>query len=384
MIHPPRPIKKRPPRKTKAAAKAAAVPQKKKPRTRRTALIISSVALVVAIAAGAIYYLAGVMPYQRVILTVGSANVKTGYFLKRVVANSTSDPAATLQSLTTELLVQQAAPDYGLVPVTPEDIDTALRDAAKGTNDTITDADFATWLKEQLANSGLTEKEYREIVGRNIQTQRLAEIVSANVQSIVPQVHLWAIILSTNDAAVAAKARIDAGESFSAVASDVSIDATSKANGGDLGWMPPDILSTQLSSTADSLDIGKCSDPVTYVQQNSSSSTGTTTTYVLLMVSEKSAAMQATADQVTMLKNKAMGDWLNARTQTTAVTIHGLNGSTTLDSQTSAWITYQVQKLIKKRPSTPSTATIPTTSPTTTTTQPATSPPTTTAPSTSP
>jgi len=378
MIHPPRPIKKRPPRKTRAMAKAAPVPEKKKPKTRRTALIIASVALVVAIAAGLIYYLAAIMPYQRVILTVGTDKVKTGYFLKRVVANSTSDPAATLQSLTTELLVQQAAPDYGLSPVTPEDIDTALRDAAKGTNDTITDTDFAAWLKEQLDNSGLTEKEYREVVGRNIQTQRLYEIVSANVPSVVPQVHLWAIILSTNDAAVAAKARIDAGESFSAVASDVSIDATSKANGGDLGWMPPDILSTQLSSTADSLDIGKCSDPVTYVQQDSSSSTGTTTTYVLMMVTEKSAAMQATDDQVTLLKNKAMSDWLNTQAQTTTVTFHGLNGSTTLDSQTSAWISYQVQKLIKKRPSTPSTATETTASSTTTTTEPTTTTPATT------
>jgi len=366
MIHPPRPIRKRPPRKTRTVAKAV-VPQKKKAVANRTPLIIAAIVLVIAIAVGTIYYVANVMPYQRIILTVGKDNVKTGYFLKRVVADS--DPATTLQSVTTELIVQQAASEYGLAPVTPEDIDTALRDAAKGTNDTITDADFATWLKEQLANSGLTEKEYREVAGRNIQIQRLAEIVSVNVQSVVPQLHLWAIILGSNDAAVSAKARIDGGEDFSAVASDVSIDSTLKANGGDLGWLPTDILSTQLSSAADSLDIGKCSDPLPYVQQDSSSSTGTTITYVLLMVSEKSVAMQATDDQLTVLKNKAMGDWLNARTQTTQVTFHGLNGSTTLDSQTSKWIDYQVQKLIKKRPSTPTTAEATTTNPTTSATE---------------
>lgn len=365
-MHPPRPVKKRPPRKTKEAAKAV-LSQKKKTATKRTMLIIASIVLVIAIAASAFYYLVSVMPYQRVILTVGNDNVKTGYFLKRVIANSNSDAASTIDSLTAELIIKQAAPDFGLSPATEADIDTYLHNQAKGSNDTITDTEFDVWYKNQLATTGLTAKEYREIVGGTILAQRIQEIVSANVSSVVPQVHLSVIVLDTSDAAISAKARIDGGEDFATVARDVSLETTSKENGGDVGWLPTELLNSEMSSVIDVLDIGKCSDPFPYVQSSSSSSTATTTTYMLFMVSEKSAAMQVTDDQLTMLKNKAMTDWLNSKRSTTEVTFHGLNGSTTLDSQTLAWINYQVQKLTKNRTSTATTSETTTTSPNTST-----------------
>ena len=346
-MHPPKPVKKRPSRKTREAAKAV-LPQKKKAATKRTAIIIASIVLVIAIAAGLFYYLVNVMPYQRVILTVGNDSIKTGYFLKRVAANTNGDAASTVDSLTTELIIKQAAPDFGLSPATEEDIDTYLRDLARGENETITDAEFDIWFNDRLASTGLTAKEYREIVGGTILAQRIQDIVSANVSSVVPQVHLSVIILDTSDAAISAKARIDGGEDFAAVAREVSLETTSKENGGDVGWLPTELLNSEMSSVIDVLDIGKCSDPFPYVEQSSTSSTETTTTYMLFMVSEKSTAMQVTDDQLTLLKNNAMLNWLDSQISTTEVTFHGLNGSTTLDSQTLAWINYQVQKLINK------------------------------------
>jgi parvulin-like peptidyl-prolyl isomerase len=296
------------------------------------------------------------MPYQRVILTVGDDSIKTGYFLKRVAANSSGDAASTVDSLTSELIIKQAAPDFGLSPATEADIDTYLRDLARGENETITDAEFDTWFNDRLASTGLTAKEYREIVGGAILAERIQEIVSANVPSVVPQVHLSIIVLDTNDAAISAKARIDGGEDFAAVASDVSIYKASEENVSDLGWLMTEVLNSDMRSVIDVLDIGKCSDPFPNVQQSSDSSTETTTTYILFMVSEKSAAMQVTDDQLATLKYNAMLDWLDSRIATTEVTFHGLNGSTSLDSETLAWINYQVQKLTKNRMSTATTS----------------------------
>jgi hypothetical protein len=168
--------------------------------------------------------------------------------------------------------------------------------------------------------------------------------------------------------------------------SAVSTSPTAKTDGGDLGWMPPELAGSQLSSTVDSLDISKCSDPVPYTSTDSYGNP--TTSYFLLMVTEKSAAMKVTDNQLTMLKNYAMDDWLTSQESTTQVTIHGLNGSKTLDNQTLAWINYKVQQLVKKRPSTTSTAATTTTTPSTsapttaTTTTPTTS--TTTTPTTAP
>jgi len=350
-VHPPRPVKKRPSRKTRAAAKTV-VPQKKKKSNKKIALIITGIVLVIAIATGLFYYLVDVMPYQRVILTVGEDSVKTGYFLKRVAATSDSDAAAVVDGLTAELIIKQKTVEYGISPATEEEIDTYLHEQARGENETITDADFDVWFKNQLANTGLTAKEYREIIGSTILTQRVQDIVTANVSSIVPQVHLSIIILDTPDAATTAKARIDGGEDFATVAREVSLDTTSKENGGDVGWLPTELLNSEMSVVIDVLDIGKCSDPFPYVSQSSSSSTETATSYFLFLVSEKSTAMQVTDEQLISLKSQAMANWLDSQIATTEVTFHGLNGSTTLDSETLSWIYYQVQKLIKKRSST--------------------------------
>jgi hypothetical protein len=351
--HPPRPVKKRPSKQTKVAAKTV-VSQKKKTSNTRIALIVTAIVLVIAIAAGLFYYVLNVMPYQRVILTVGEDSVKTSYFLKRVAARSDNDASGTLDNLTAELIIKQSAADYGLSPATEEEIDTYLHEQARGENESITDDEFGEWFDNQLVSTGLTAEEYREIIGSTMLAQRVQDIVTANVSSVVPQAHLSIILLDTSDAAIAAKARIDGGEDFAVVAGDVSLDTTSKENGGDLGWLPTELLSSDMSSVIDVLDIGKCSDPFPYVQQSSSSSTGTITTYLLFMVSEKSSAMQVTDDQLSTLKYNAMMDWLDSQKATTKVTFHGLHDSTTMDSETLNWINYQVQKLIKKRSSTTS------------------------------
>lgn len=50
------------------------------------------------------------------------------------------------------------------------------------------------------------------------------------------------ILLGTEDAARAAKRRLDGGELFEAVAYDVSLDRTTASDGGDLGFFLPDSL----------------------------------------------------------------------------------------------------------------------------------------------
>jgi parvulin-like peptidyl-prolyl isomerase len=369
-------------RKEIAAAVKTAELQKKKAAKRTRLFTISAIVGVVALVAVFFVYLTVIMPYQQVILTVGQDNVKTGYFLRRLVANPSGDISSTLQGLTAELLVKQQAPTMGVTPVTAQDINEYLRAGAakaKGT-DTISDADYDAWFREQLANRGLPAKEYREIAARDILRTRLQDIVAANIKSIAPQVHLWAIVVASNDAAVQAKAKIDGGEDFAAVAANVSLDSTATTSGGDQGWVPPDVLDSQLSTQAATLDVGKCSDPITYTQQSSTSSTGTVTNYVLLFVSEKSDAMEMTTDQLTVLKNKALLNWLNEQSANTTVTYHGLNGSTTLDAQTTSWLQLQAQKLTSRLSTTEQTVTQPTT--TEPTTAPTTTEPTTTAPTT--
>ena len=346
--HPPKPVKKTPSRAGKKEAQSI-VSQKQKQNAdkRRDVITFAAMALVIAIVVGVAFYMVVIMPMQRTILTVGNANIGTSYLLKRVVANPGGDISSTVQQLTAEMIIKQQSAANGVAPVTEQAIDTYLRDKAKGTNETITDAEYNKWFDAQLVNTGLSAKEYREVVGRDIQRERLTDILSVNIPSVAPQVHLWGMIFGSQDAALAAKAKVDGGSDFATVAT-----AAGQTNHGDKGWMPLGVVDAQLQAAAAKLEIGKCSDPVSYVQTTSGASSGTVTNYVLLMVSEKSDAMQVTDAQMNTLKNKALLDWLNTQASTAKITFHGLHGSTTLDTQTLTWLNNQVQKLVNKRRST--------------------------------
>ena len=418
-VHPPKPVKKTPSRAAKKSAQASGTSRPVKTNAKRRNIIaVASIAMVVVIIAALAYYLIAILPMQSVILTVNNDNVKTGYFLKRVVANPNGDVTSTLQLLEVELIVNQQAAAVGVAPVTDLAIDAYLRDEANSTlstntttdststtttttasdttpttgttttptttTPTMSDAQFNKWFKEQLANTGLSAKEYREVAGREIQRQRLTDILSANIPSTMAQVHLWAIAFNSNSAALAAKAKIDGGTDFATVANTIA----GQTNGGDQGWLPIAVLPASLETAASTLDVGKCSDPITY--SPSSTSGSTTTSYVLLMISEKSDAMAITADQLSILKNNSLNNWLNQQLQTTKVTLHNKNGTTadgitgTLDNTTLTWLDYQQKKLASKRPTSTQTTTTPTTTTQVTTTSNTAVPSTTTATTTSP
>jgi parvulin-like peptidyl-prolyl isomerase len=343
--HPQKPIKKRAPRQTKTGA--ASAQNKVKSSKFRLVLTIAAIVLFLVIVAGTAYYMVAVQPFQRVILSVGNENIKTEYFLKRIVASQGMTADTVLQSLIVERVITQQAVSMGFPAPTSAEIDDYLRNIARGENETISDTNYDIWLQEQQDNTGLTIEEFRDIAASEFQAQQIQDFIGSNVNTQVPQVYLWVIILGDQEAATAAKARIDGGESFQTVAQEVSTDTTTKDKGGDLGWQVTELLSSQITSTLETLDIGKCSDPVTFTQQDNTSG-AVSTSYLLLMVSEKSVAMQVDETQLSQLKYKAFLDWINEQEAKTEIVVHGLNGSDTLDEQTTAWIDYQVTKLVKK------------------------------------
>ncbi len=69
------------------------------------------------------------------------------------------------------------------------------------------------------------------------------------------------ILLPTPEEAAAAKARIDAGEDFAAVASEVSTDPGSGASGGELGCVPSGSFVPEFESVMETLPEGQVSGP---------------------------------------------------------------------------------------------------------------------------
>jgi hypothetical protein len=184
------------------------------------------------------------------------------------------------------------------------------------------------------------------------------------------------MVFSSNDAATAVKTKVDGGTDFATIAADST--TAGWVNGGDQGWMPLGIINAQLESAVAGLDVGKCSAPVSVVQSSDTTGSDLTTRYVLLWISEKSDSMKLTSDQITTLKNQALSNWETTEQGKEKITVHGLNGATSLDSATLTWINSKVNKMLnalpKVTPATTSVTTTPTSATSTTTTQTTTAP----------
>jgi peptidyl-prolyl cis-trans isomerase C len=76
------------------------------------------------------------------------------------------------------------------------------------------------------------------------------------------EVHARQIVVLTRDAAIAAKRRLESGDSFEAVAYDVSIDRRTGAEGGDMGFLVPTSAPTPMQPALTDTPVGKVSDPV--------------------------------------------------------------------------------------------------------------------------
>lgn len=301
------------------------------------------------------YYQNYIKPFNRTIISIDNKNISMGYFLDQVKLTK-SDPMTMLQTLTQEELIKMEAPKYG-IKVTNADVERYLRAQAASPGGTISDIEFREWYRQQLNNSKVSDSQYKKTVSFTILSNRLQGYLAARVPTVMPQVHLNWIVVSSEQAADNAIARINSGESFADVAKDVSLDTSTKDNGGDLGWFPPEVAASQFSiseSTIDKLAVDQVSEPFAHYAQQSSTSTSqqnqTPDYWYILMVSTKDNAHQVDSNSLSVLKNNALNDWYSRE-----IKIHNVRYN--FNSETYAWINYQLQKSSPVTPGTTTTTT---------------------------
>jgi foldase protein PrsA len=348
----------------------------KRRRRKNNTILISSAILAFIIGVSVLgWYLAYKRPLLTNVAAVNGKKISVDYILRRCLmsiynasTNTTTgnaDPLGMIQSILQEQIVEQdaAKPPYN-IKVTEADIDQALRSEANLSSSdtstttttpihTLTDTEFNEWYRQTLNNTQLSDKELRELIKVNIMEQRLNTYLADNMPTTADQVHLWDIIVSDQTQAADIKQRIDNGEDFSTIAKELSIDTSTNAQGGDMGWVPLKVLDANLEYTANKADIGMVSAPLqlsTVLQQDSSSAS--TAPFYLLMVTEKATTKEIdNANYISALQGRLLQDWIDTQmsSKENKIELHGRGSSGGYDSSTNAWILYQIERLKRSR-----------------------------------
>jgi parvulin-like peptidyl-prolyl isomerase len=110
--------------------------------------------------------------------------------------------------------------------------------------------------------AGLTEGDYRELVKASLLREKMEELIGQQVPTTEPHILARHILLDTEEEAQDALGRLEQGEDFAALATEVSTDTVSAELGGDLGWLPQGSMVAEFEEVAFDLPLGEISEVV--------------------------------------------------------------------------------------------------------------------------
>jgi peptidyl-prolyl cis-trans isomerase D len=121
--------------------------------------------------------------------------------------------------------------------------------------------DYATWLKTLADVTGLDETQYRQIIQASVLKGKLQKAIGEEVPQMAEQAHARHILVETEDEAKQVIERLNKGEDFAELAQELSKDTTSRAEGGDLGFVPRGRFVKVIDDAVFSLPLNKVSEP---------------------------------------------------------------------------------------------------------------------------
>ncbi len=305
-------------------------------RWRRIAIITGSVIVAIVLALfGYGYYDSAIQPYHQTILKVNDTTFDADHYIEMLRLNGISNvddssqkqyiAQYSLQSIKRNEMLRQLAPDLGL-KVTGEEVDKEIQKqlspSSEGEEDlgvTQQSMSYEEYV-EKLKEIGVSEEFYREQVSVNLLQNKMKEhIGNKKVPGKVTQAHVKGIMVEDEEILNKAQEKLGIGGSFSALAKEFSQHSSSE-DGGDLGWMPREIMITQyperLANTAFNLTLGKVSDPIeietqTETGENSNDSENTTNKkYWFIKVLEREERPLEDSDRQT-LQDQAFSEWFS-------------------------------------------------------------------------
>jgi parvulin-like peptidyl-prolyl isomerase len=158
---------------------------------------------------------------------------------------------------------------------------------------------------QMLAGQHVTEADYRSAIIGSLWNRKVTQYFADNTPREAEQAHLSNIQVDTPEKAQAVMDRLNKGEDFALVATEVSSDTYTAKQGGDMGWVVKGDLTGRygpagpaMETAAFSLPVGSYSQPIT-----------TTTGLEILKVNERETR-PLTESQLSTQEQKSYSDWL--------------------------------------------------------------------------
>jgi len=173
------------------------------------------------------WYLGLYRPMQQTVIRVNDTEFNMKYYVEMLKLGGQDQSVEYLQTISDSLV---------------KDIEQAelIRQGALELDISVSDEEA----KRELTDSDLPDNAAsRDIVSNQLITEKLSQFYFENqVPATAIQVHMMAILLESESHAAESRNKIENGEDFGALAGELSLDYFSKANEGDFGWHPENIL----------------------------------------------------------------------------------------------------------------------------------------------
>jgi peptidyl-prolyl cis-trans isomerase SurA len=197
-----------------------------------------------------------------------SFDYNVSHILISVPRDASSAQLAEAQATAESIIAQlEAGTDFGQLAITYSDSPTALDGGSLGWRK---GAQLPTLFAEDIVRMEPGEISEPIQSASGIHIVRLNEMRGGE-RIMVDQVRARHILMSPNELLdsdatyqkiLAVYEQIMAGEDFATLATSLSEDTVSAADGGDLGWTEPDTFVPEFAEVLNSLEIGEVSEPV--------------------------------------------------------------------------------------------------------------------------
>ena len=161
-----------------------------------------------------------------------------------------------LNTLIDQAIIEQEAAKAGIT-ITAEMVDTKIQES-------ITQGGGEAQFEEWLTANNLTLAEFKDQVKSELIANQVFETITGDIPDTADQIELSQILVADDATAWSIIDQLKQGADFAALVQEYSIDESSRANNGNLGWFPQGmgLVPTEVEEVAFSIEPGQVSGPI--------------------------------------------------------------------------------------------------------------------------